>query len=67
MVSPIGEIKVEETIKSTEWTFYFEDMILGTTTDIEKWSTIVLSADEKKIVAWVDKKEGKITYKDFDT
>ena len=56
MNSPSGIIYVEETIENQRFTFYLGDMILGTTDDIEKWSTIVVSTNGEQAIGMINRK-----------
>ena len=55
MESPIGGIYVEETKDNQEFTFYLEKVVLGRTMDLEKWNSIALSTNGKKLIGMVNR------------
>ena len=56
MVSPTGVVYVEETRDNLEFTFYLGNMVIGTTDDVEKWNSIVVSRDGQQVVGMVNRK-----------
>ena len=54
MESPIGTIYVKERKNSNEFLVYLEHLVLGEVDDIEKWMSIVVSTNGKKVIGMID-------------
>ena len=55
MESPVGRIFVKETRNNNEFTFFLENMVIGKTLDLEKWSSVVVSTNGKKLIGMVNR------------